>query len=452
MNAAFRAWLYDPRNQRHRVTLVEIHADSGVYRLATQPYFQPSAAWDDLLLDDIIVESSLEASVSVGDFSLSDDYRAHWGSEDFYGRPCRIWLGDARWARSQFVQLADLVIDHIQRVDDGVYRVSFTDSIPQLEEGASGAIVNGQPMPVVYGSPRNVSPVMTDYMTLTYRFADSPLAAISAVRDRGRTPASFTRLLSTASVRMGVNIAGTVTGDISTAKTLLRDVVADLLTRSGIATTPASITMRRFPAAYPNGYPVDWVIADQPSYRDALASVCAACGASLTRNEIGGYVLTYQTLTGTPAASLASDDLTEIEEEGRDGVYKTIECSYHRNWTVQPASDLAGGVPLADVKKYGAEYYGVLTAQTNYSGSLHDGTLKHGILSGLAEAQAEAQRLAQRYAVPRRRWRVEATQAAIEINAGDLVSVHDSALAATGLVISAAKNYTDLTATLEIVA
>ncbi|OQX12805.1 MAG: hypothetical protein BWK73_13905 [Thiothrix lacustris] len=305
-------WLLDPRNQRYRATLIEIHADSGLYRLATQPYFQPDGAWDDLLLDEVVVESALDASVSVGDFTFSDDYRTHWGVEDFYGRPCRVWLGDTRWARDAFVQIADLVIDHIQRQDDGVYRVTFTDSMPLLEEKIIGTKVNGQPMPVAYGSPRNVTPIMTDYLTRVYRFSESALTAISAVRDRGKTPSTITKLLPTGSVKIGVNVAGTITGDVTAAPTFLRDVVAALLTRAGIATTAASIVMRRFPTAYPNGYPLDIYIDDQPTYRDLLQSICESCGASLAREANGAYSLTYITFDSTPSLTLTSDDILPI--------------------------------------------------------------------------------------------------------------------------------------------
>lgn len=448
----FDDWLLDPRNQRYRATLVEIHADSGLYRLATQPYFQPDAAWDDLLTDEIIVESALGASITVGDFTFVDDYRTHWGSEDFYGRPCRIWLGDTRWSRSAFVQIADLMIDHIQRLDDGVFRVTFTDAMPALEEKITGVLVNSQPVPVVFGSPRNVTPIMTDYLTRTYRFSESALTAISAVRDRGKTPAASTKLLSTGSVKIGVNVAGTITGDVTAAPTYLRDVVAALLTRAGITTTAASIAMRRFPAAYPNGYPLDLFIVDQPSYRDLLNTICEACGASLAREADGTYSLTYESFDGEPVITLTSDDILEISEESREQVYKTIVVNYAKNWTVQTASELAGGVAMPDVKKYGSEYYGTLTAQTNYGGSLHDGTLTHDILSGLSEAQAEAERLAKRYAKPRRRWRISATQTAIAVRAGDLVAVNDPALSGSVLVVAMSKNNTDLTVDLEVIA
>jgi hypothetical protein len=448
----FNDWLLDPRNQRYRATLIEIHADSGLYRLATQPYFQPDAIWDDLLIDEVIVESALDASVSVGDFTFSDDYRAHWGSENFYGRPCRVWLGDTRWARSAFVQIADLVIDHIKRKDDGVFSVAFTDALPLLEEKIIGLKVNGQPIPVVYGSPRNVSPIMTDYLTRTYRFSESALTAISTVRDRGKTPATITKLLPAGSVKIGVNVAGTITGDVTATPTYLRDVVASLLTRAGIATTAASITMRRFPAAYPNGYPLDIYIDDQPTYRDLLQTICEACGASLAREANGTYSLTYVTLDGMPSLTLTSDDILEISEESREPVYKQITINYNKNYTVQSASELAGGVSMADVKKYGSDYYGTLTATTNYGGSLHDGTLTHDILSGQAEAQAEAERLAERYAVPRRKWRISATQTAINVQVGDLITIADPALSSVVLVVAVSKNNTDLTADLECIA
>ncbi|OQX08369.1 MAG: hypothetical protein BWK73_25550 [Thiothrix lacustris] len=144
--------------------------------------------------------------------------------------------------------------------------------------------------------------------------------------------------------------------------------------------------------------------------------------------------------------------ILEISEESREPVYKQITVNYNKNYTVQTASELAGGVSMADVKKYGSDYYGTLTATTNYSGSLHDGTLTHDILSGQTEAQAEAERLAERYAVPRRRWRIEATQTAINVQVGDLITIADIALSSTVLVVALSKNNTDLTADLECIA
>lgn len=448
----FQDWLFDPLNQRYRVTLVEIHADSGIYRLATQPYFQDSAAWDDLIINEIMVESALDASVTVGDFTFTDDYRTHWGIEDFYGRPCRAWLGDTRWARNAFVPLADLVIDHIQRQQDGVYRVTFTDAVPALEERVVGLSANGQPLPIVYGSPKNVTPIMTDYLKSEYRFAESALSAIGAVRDRGKTPASFTRLLPTGSVRIGVSVAGGVTGDVTAATTLLRDVIAALLTRAGITTPATNITMRRFPAAHPNGYPVDAFINDKSTYRELLQRICEASGASLAREADGKYSLTYITFDGNPVLTLTADDILELSEEGREPVYKQITVNFDKNWSIQSPSELAGGVPLADVTLYGSEYYGKVNATTNYAGSLHDGTLQQDTMAGEAVAQAEARRLARRYAYPRRRWRIKTTQTAIALQAGDLITVQDAALSGTVLIVAIAKNYTDLTTDLECIA
>jgi hypothetical protein len=447
--AEFDAWLYDTRNATYRVTLVEIQGVAS-YDLATQPYFQANRAWDDLILDDIILESAIDASISAGDFTFADQYRGHWGQENFYGKPCRIWIGDTRWSRADFRQLADLVIDHIQRVSDGVWRVTFTDAVPLLEATLKGATVAGKIAPIVFGSPKNISPVLVDYLTLTYRFNESAVTAISAVRDRGLSQAKAPTLsLPTGEAKLRVSVAGQITGDVTASPTYLRDVVAALLTRAGITTTSASIAMRRFPAAYPNGYPVNLLINGETTYRDILAQVCKACGASLSRTATGGYSLTYITLSGTPVVTLTSDDLLDISESSRERVYQNVVINYNKNWTVQTESDLAGGVPLSDVTKYGSEFFGKLTATTTYSGSLHDGTMTVNILSGLDEAKAEAERLSTRHAVFRRSWELTAVQTGMIAEVGDIVRIEDSAVIGNMLVENVTKNFTNLTTTIK---
>ena len=445
MSVDFNFWLLDPRNQPYRVVLVEIIADSGTYRLATQPYYADDGPYDDLILDQIIGERRLGKDVSAGDFTFVDNYRMHWQKETFRGRACRLYFGDVRWPRTDFAKLAELVIEHIQRVRTDVYQVTFSDAIPVLEEKIIGTIQGGQKLPVAFGSPKNVTPVMIDYATRKYRFCEGDFITV-AVRDKGLA-VSHTKQPATGSVTLTYDPYGQVTGDVTTTKTTLRDVVAALLTRAGIATNPTDIVLRNFPAAYPDGQPLDLFYTDEPSYREVLDALAEATGSARTRLADGRYAFTYLNYNASPTLTLYADELLEITENGCEKIYKSIEVKYDPNYTVQSPGELASvgtGMTLALVTQYGKDYYTTLSQASGYTGAIHDGTFTKEVPMGAVGAGVELTRLATQYGKLRRNWRLKAVQTAIFAQEGDTIRVECEAYTGNLLVTAVTTNYTSL--------
>ena len=556
----FDAWLLDSRNDAYRVTLVELIPLSGsvTYKLATAPYVDGNTIWDDVLASDIVVDESLDDGLSVGDFDLFDPYTV-WTSLPLRGGYCRILVGDTRTALGQFVQVANLIIDNISRKTDNHYTVTITDREPKLEEKIIGATVANQSLPIIYGSPRNVTPILINPINLQYQFCEPPLVAIRAVRDRGLTPASVTKSPSTATIALGNAVTGAVTGDVSgvasstgnvggatglnynavapslsltiaavsqtvavggqygyafgdqvkltnsasawmsgyitavnisawstggpieyateyvidvdtvagsgakTGWTMsliaaattdgapLRSVVASLLTRAGILTAADAIEMRSFPVTAASGYDIDLVITDEPTYADTLDYIVRQCGARLHRTASRGWALTYINISNPPAMAVELDDLLDFAEDGLEPVYKQIAVRHTKNWTVQAAGELAGGVVMTNVKKYGAEYWGKLTATTAYAGDMHDGTLNADLDSGVIAAGIELARLVAMSGVARKRYRATALARALSLVPGDTITLLGTGINNNTLIKSTSKNYTKMTAGLEVI-
>lgn len=406
----YSRWLRDDNAQR--VWLVELDRPNGTERIARGTYIEPGAVWSDVL-DELDFEDRLDGDTAIDQLTLiNTGERDSWLSTDWDGQPVRIWLGDVSWPRSDFRLIAQLINAGIS--DFSRTSISFALHNPlALLDVPVQPVVDNQNVPVIFGSPFNVSPVLID-QNLGYQL-HSDSVTISAVRDKGWPVASYTA--NTHGFSLDQNPAGDITVDATAPFGTSKEIIQHLAQSVGLSVNAASLD------ALPN-YPVAYYANNGENKRAVLDAVLTGLGAKTRLNALGEVdIAITQPISGTPDLTLTSDDIVDISLVAVERPARDLIVKYGRNWTVQGDNALAGAVTPEDRQRYSTEWQ-QLTQDIATTNPLTDRIERETLFTNQADAQAELDKLASLRGVARQRWRLQVVGAGLEIRAGQTVRIH----------------------------
>ena len=156
-DAAFLAWLQSAT--AIRVVLIEATVNVGgtdiTRYLSTKPYV--TEAGDTPSNTDYIprasngiqytetVSVSAEASLTQGDIELNNQDGAldSWLTDVWAGRPIQAFIGDPRWARSDFRLIFNGIVDDIHSKSREVVNLVLRDKLQRLNTPVSEAVLGG---------------------------------------------------------------------------------------------------------------------------------------------------------------------------------------------------------------------------------------------------------------------------------------------------------------------
>jgi len=469
-DAQFLAWL---RTSTERMVLVEADVWSGggvVTRYMSNrgwvsaPTDTPaSTAYDDIVLDVPGIRAQMadalqgRSVVSFGDIEIGNwsGERDSWLTDAWDGRPLRIYLGDASWAKSDFRLVFNGATADIQAHGTSRLTLRLRDRQIVLDRPMLSAVVGGtgstagQRIPCCYGQVYNAEPLMVDATARRYQVHDGQIQAITAVRSNGEVvnPANYTVDLATGTFVTAFSIPGTITCDVQGSATgglyinRVGDIFGRILTERGLLT-----------AGDIDGSAVVNLNHDSPGVvglyvRDDSTTVLDALDALIT--GVGGYYAVardgtftgglFAAATGSPLMTITDDDLVVggVELSRRIIPLKSVRLGYDRNWA--PGGTISTNVTDEATRARLRDEYRIASAVTSGSAQYllaTDSDVIPTVFVSATDATTEATRRAGLYGVLRRVFTLRATLAAQPLRLGNVVALDLSRFGLAGGVLA----------------
>lgn len=454
-DAQFGHWLL---RGGQRCLLVEAKAYSGAGEVtryfSSRAYVsEPGDTPANTPYDDIVVSESVtfrqqlpepmsgRTSVSWGDIQVTNENGARdaWLGDSWDGRSLRLYLGDASWRKSDFRLILDGVTADIYSPQRGRLALKIRDKSWMLNVPAQTALVGGtgpnkdQPVPIALGACFNISPVLVNAATHTYKFHEGAAQDVVAVREGGAATA-FVKNLPNGEFSLTGSPTAAITCDVLGGKlagayiTTTADLVRYLVLNHSALTADDldSASFAAFDAACPQG--VHQYVGGRENLIDVLDPIIASPGGfwGLGRNgqiQLGRWAAP----SGTPAMRLTADDVRPrmVSVRGRELPIATVRLGYKRNWTLQ-SEGLVGSVSEADRAAYGAEY---LVAKATNAGLTtafklaRSPDLMPTLLTDATEAGAEATRRQALHDVIRSTYGIGAYMAPFKLSLGEIIEL-----------------------------
>lgn len=448
--------------------------------------FNPIIASDVKIAETIALDGSI--SMTYGDIELLnrngeiddflDNSRWVWSN-----RGIKIYYGDPSWRITSISQLGnanpdtfeliyDGLIDDCKSRNRGVVNIILRDKLERLNVpvtentiGTTGTWSGGQTnqdtiKPLIFGEVYNITPVLVNPATLTYRFNDdnSSYESLIEIRDNGYPiwysadfsgattgtsgtsigTFSLTRPASgaiTCSVQ-GVKTTWSVSANSAVSSTYINnipDTIRLLLTDYGTAGkrfSTAEIDNASFKTvldSFGTSTPAcGYAVVDRINLLQVVQELASSIGCQIYSNRKGVIRLLRLGVSATSSFTIEDQDILigSLSINDKTENIGAVKLAYCKNWTVQ--QNLATLIPDS-AKTDMAEEWLVKTVTDSATLSLYrltsDPQRKTSYLITTESAQREAQRLLDYYKTQRTVYSFTARSRCIGLNLGDWVTI-----------------------------
>jgi len=314
-DAQYAAWLADTKAIRLLLAeaVVRISGTETTRYMSTSAYVTTAGETPahqyhvPVMLANVTVSEQLsltgEASMSIGEIELdntSGDLDS-WLGDVWVNRPCRLYLGDPRWPRSDFRLVFDGIVADIGSKSRTTLGLKLRDKLQRLntaigETKLGGSTTNKDSLlPHAFGEVHNVTPLLTDPAALRYQVHNGLVESIFEVRDNG-LPVSVTVDVGTGTFALNQSPDGAITvsaqgssagGYANTVSGLVQRLataygkVADRFVTADLDTT----NLAAFEAAHPQ--PVGLWVPDRMNVLNACRELAGSLGAQVTMSRTG---------------------------------------------------------------------------------------------------------------------------------------------------------------------
>lgn len=458
-DAQYAAWLVDPT--AIRVTLVEVVVNSGgseiTRYLATEGYVTSATdtpankSYSPIVSTGIKVTESIPigggAQLTAGDIEIWNEggERDSWFSDIWANRPVKAYIGDVRWARSDFRVIFNGIVADIGSKSRDKINLALRDKLQQLNTPVSDAKLLGttpnkdQVLPLVFGEVHNLSPLLTNPSTLEYQVHNGPVETIFEVRDNG-VPVNVTTYNATGKFNLLANPAGAITVSVqgdkpaATYYNTVSQNVQRIVTGYGKVSqrfTSADLdtaNLATFDAA--NQQPIGIYLDGRTNVLQAIQSLADSVGAQVIMSRTGLLRLIKIALpaVGTPTTIKLSAQMDRtLQIANRTNVVAAVKIGYCRNYTIQ--NGLVTSIPAQHKDLFETEW---LTAtqsdtavQSTYKLDLEPVQQDTNLMVG-TDAINEATRRLNLYKVTRTTYKFEGTAAMLLLELGQAVTLYSS--------------------------
>ena len=483
-DSQYTAWLHNIKAKR--CILVEVVARvSGIETtryLSTMGYFDTTAGQE---YDPVVIGNSLQiverisidgqSTLNYGDIEIDNmgGDKDSWLDDIWMNRSVSAYIGDVTWDRSDFRPIFVGIVEDIDSKDSATLNIKVRDKLARLNTPVTETTLGGSTpnknelMPVCFGEPHNVTPLLADPATLDYRVHDGQIEAILEVRSNG-VPAGTTDTLSSGKFVPDVNPQGTtITCDPQGYAdggyiTSCKDIIEVLVTEYGetnnrfVAGDLDSTNLSAFDSAHTQKFGI------YLNRRENVKSVCDAIansiGAQMVMSREGKLQLHQIDLppSGTPTEITTADmfeDTLSIAE--RIPVQAAVTINYAFNNTVQDSLDT--GIIQKHKDSYAKEWWSVTsedaTIKTNYRLDAEPEPIDTYLIDE-SEASAEATRRQALFGTQRHIVSFMGRPNLIELELGDPVTITHPRFGlsggVTGMVVGMTINWQNLFVELEV--
>lgn len=313
------------------------------------------------------------ASISYGDVAIDNTggVRDAWLGYVWANRQVRVYMGDPRWARSDFRLIFDGIVGDLLARDADTLNLSLLDKLQRLNNPVTETTLGGSTdnkdrlLPLAFGECHNVSPLLTVPSTLTFQYHNGAAERLIEVRDNGAPITTYTSNLAAGTFTLTAAPVGQITADVQGAKPSgtysnnISTLVQYIVQNYGPSSTRYSsgdldsASLSAFASA--NTQPVGLCLTDRANVLQVCQDLAASVGAQVVVTTLGKLRLVKLALpaSGTPTAVTAQDfDEHSLKVSDRPPVAATAKLGYGRNWSVQ-TSGLATGLPASSAAALG---------------------------------------------------------------------------------------------------
>lgn len=357
------------------------------------------------------VDISGGVTVGFGTLELenTDGSLDHLPSVVWSNRKFSAYLGDPRWPRSEFKLIQAGYVDSMDAKNRDSLTLRLRDNLQALNYPLSEAkLANADEtfIPLAFGDLSNITPILSDPQTLTYKVHTGQVADIEEVRDNG-VPVGFTKNLPAGEFTLNNmpvgNITASVRGDSATG---YRDTVASLVLRMASQFNPShklsagevdSAGISTFDAAHPHCVGVYY--DSRTNILSAINQLASSLFASAYMSRLGKLrMLRLSPPSGTPVAFISQDNIVQGSFSIKDmpSVEPSVRVAYNRNYTVQES--LTTGIPERHKQQW-QEDWKHRTAKDDTAVDLHRLFDEPEAVETALQIGSEAQQVAQ--------WRVD---------------------------------------------
>jgi hypothetical protein len=315
-------------------------------------------------------------SMSYGDIELFNvnGERDGWLSDIWRNRSIKVFMGDVRWTRSQFVMIFNGIVFDVDTRSRDRINLKLTDKLQRLNNPVTEKKLGGTSqskdtlIPLCFGECFNVAPLLTDTATLEYQVHDGAIERIIEVRDNG-VPVSFTETVATGKFKLNQNPVGTITCSVQGDKYLsyitdVGSIIERLVTGFGLVAqrfTGADIDSTKltaFKAA--NTAPVGIYISDRSNILEVCNRLAASVGARVAMSR-GGlmYLVKIELPRSDAGTTITASDMKErsLAISELPEVVASVKVGYAKNWSVE--SNIQTGIPSDHVAMFAQEWLSV---------------------------------------------------------------------------------------------
>lgn len=349
-----------------------------------------------------------KASISFGDIEIAnlDGSKDDWLGYIWRNKGINVYMGDPRKAKSDFRLIFSGVINDITASSITALNLSLLSKMDRLNVPISEQVITdtegkNQLIPLSFGECFNVTPAISNPVTLEYQVHPSAIEDIIEVRASGY-PVSITKDLAGGKFTLTNAPYGTVTASIQGAETYTNTVagiVQKIISDYGPSTSRLgsdidSVNFSAFDTANPQ--PVGLYINQQTNKILAIEQLTASLGAAISCTSLGKFRLLKINLPVTASASVDQTDMYygSLSIAERPLVKAAINLGYCKNWSVQ-TDGLAAGLAQGTLDIFKLEWYTNesknTTTGTNYSIPVVD-TQQETLLLTQADADNESDR------------------------------------------------------------
>lgn len=475
-DAQFLAWLSSPDSIR--IVLVEAVANIGgsesTLYLSTHPFatgatdtpantiYTPAISASPRFSEALSLTG--QSGLSGGDIEIYNlaGERDEWLGYIWANRPIKAWVGDPRWPRSDFRLIFNGITADLDSKSNDKLNILLRDKLQRLNTPVSDAKLGGgtpnkdMVLPLLFGECSNVTPLLTNPVTLEYQIHNGPVESIFEVRDNGQ-PVTVTVDNSAGKFTLSSPPAGAVTvsaqGDKygATYRNTIASLIQRIVTGFGKATdafTTADLdtaNLTAFDSACPQ--PVGAYLQNRENMLTTINDLASSVCAQVVMSRAGQLRLYRMALpaAGTPtviteAQIISAGNRSGLQISSRPQVVAAVKLGFCRNWTVQ--SGLQTGIPAQHKDLFAAEWLTATASdsavQTSYKLNA-DPVQANTYLLRSSDAQAEASRRLDLWKVPRTVYKFAGTPELMMLELGGAVTLKHSrfglAAGVSGMVV-----------------
>lgn len=381
------AWLNTPGHVKCILADITEVGNAGVSNF----FLSSSAYYGNSTLYDACISGGLQFSEAL---SLNGAPNLSFGSLDIVNtggvndqflqyvwnkRPIKIYLGDPKWPKSDFVLIFDGLIQELTAPSEAVLSFSLFDKLQRLNDPITETTLASTNytqntldtiLPLVFGECFNIQPLLVDNGATAgagqvYMVHNGPISGIIEVRDNG-IPIAVTENTGSGTFTLLTQPYGTITSSIQGAtpySNTIPGIITKLATSYGTAENRFTVSDISF-SDFTNTSPVGIYCNDRKNILEACTELARSVNANLicpsvvvTGDAVSNSKLRLIEIkepTGTPKYYLNDDNMVTgtLSISEMFPVRPSIKLAYCKNYTVQ--TTVAEG--LNPLSKFDAEW------------------------------------------------------------------------------------------------